>query len=78
MCFASPMKMQLSSHGLNKTLSRIWAPAPKHGAKLKQEDTKVGRKNPPFGVSILVRHVNSPLPAARLLIICGKQKYNDT
>jgi SH3-like domain-containing protein len=57
-----------------KTLLRIWAPAPRRGAKLKLGDTKDGRKNPPFGASIPVRHVNSPLPAARLLIICDKQK----
>ena len=78
MFFASPMKMQLSSHGSKKTLLRIWAPAPKRGAKLKQGGTKDGRKNPLFGASIPVRHVNSPLPTARLLIICGKHTYNDT
>ena len=78
MFFASLMKIQLSSHDLKKTLLRIWAPAPRHGAKLKRVGTKDGRKNPPFGVSIPVRRVNSPLPAARLLIICGKQKDNDT
>ena len=74
MFFASPMKMQLSSHDLKKTLLRIWAPAPRRGAKLKPGDTKDGRKNPPFGASTPVRYVNSPLPAARLLIICDKQK----